>query len=615
MITESDASITSWHTCVLLQLDVLEDFFFGIHSYFQLTMLPFCFTSTTTITDGAVPIKILTEKKVVSGSLISRVKHLHFELQFLFDTLKDLTILPCGHTMHFACLKDMEQHHRVEVLDDVTDISCPVCSKSICDLSDVWKNLDLELSVERPSNMKKYVAGLGSTQGLVAAVVIGLDVHFVCGQLGPAAIAFLDQPFKCRPSPCEVVINVMWEGVHSAHGCLLLWWVPRDTVVSGQVLIKVQKRFLAICVEPTDNGNRENGRSEKGSSAGAEIRLKRVRLEVKRAETALGGNQATVSEDRNTRDGKKNGEPVVIYLREFLEHSGSFTGNKPLVKVYANHHSKDVNNCIPSLTIHSHRLFKVGITVVRDAGCSSLLGNTSLGQSTIRGVGNKGWCSTRAANIVFIHILERSSCYSSMLNKVFIKDTDKSQRIKELIHLAKVNFSEAMSSLERQEPKDVTGTKTQFQTSFTGLLLSVFADNKALELSGTEVGGELLIGNGHVEKFEGISEMEETKIAQPEADNEGEGNTESGELELNAEETKEHAETEDGLQESQSVVMDDVQDDKKTKNRSAECGTGVEVADVRDNDEKETQVGDVAVESIGPLMTMNRSVDDISSWK
>ncbi|PWA94064.1 CHY-type/CTCHY-type/RING-type Zinc finger protein [Artemisia annua] len=57
--------------------------------------------------------------------------------EFLFDTLKDLSILPCGHTMHLACLKEMEQHHRY---------SCPVCSKSICD-SDVWKKLDHEIEV------------------------------------------------------------------------------------------------------------------------------------------------------------------------------------------------------------------------------------------------------------------------------------------------------------------------------------------------------------------------------------------------------------------------------------------------------------------------------------
>ncbi|XP_024982797.1 E3 ubiquitin-protein ligase RZFP34 isoform X2 [Cynara cardunculus var. scolymus] len=56
--------------------------------------------------------------------------------EFLFDTLKDLTMLPCGHTMHLGCLKEMEQHHRY---------SCPICSKSICDLSDMWRKLDNEV--------------------------------------------------------------------------------------------------------------------------------------------------------------------------------------------------------------------------------------------------------------------------------------------------------------------------------------------------------------------------------------------------------------------------------------------------------------------------------------
>lgn len=40
----------------------------------------------------------------------------------------------------------------------------------------------------------------------------------------------------------------------------------------------------------------------------------------------LGKSQAVVSEERKDKDGKKNGESVVIQLREFLEHSGSFTG-------------------------------------------------------------------------------------------------------------------------------------------------------------------------------------------------------------------------------------------------------------------------------------------------
>ncbi|KAJ0807240.1 putative regulator of K+ conductance, cation/H+ exchanger, NAD(P)-binding domain superfamily [Helianthus annuus] len=44
------------------------------------------------------------------------------------------------------------------------------------------------LSVERLSSMKKYVFGLGSVQVLSTAAMVGLVVHFVCGQLGPAAI-------------------------------------------------------------------------------------------------------------------------------------------------------------------------------------------------------------------------------------------------------------------------------------------------------------------------------------------------------------------------------------------------------------------------------------------
>ncbi|EXC31811.1 hypothetical protein L484_020638 [Morus notabilis] len=42
--------------------------------------------------------------------------------QFLFDSTEMISILPCG----LECLKEMELHHRY---------SCPVCSKSVCDMS------------------------------------------------------------------------------------------------------------------------------------------------------------------------------------------------------------------------------------------------------------------------------------------------------------------------------------------------------------------------------------------------------------------------------------------------------------------------------------------------
>ncbi|TYK24178.1 E3 ubiquitin-protein ligase MIEL1 isoform X2 [Cucumis melo var. makuwa] len=53
--------------------------------------------------------------------------------EFLFDTTKDISVLPCGHTIHLECAKEMESHFQY---------SCPVCSKSICDMSRLWVKLD-----------------------------------------------------------------------------------------------------------------------------------------------------------------------------------------------------------------------------------------------------------------------------------------------------------------------------------------------------------------------------------------------------------------------------------------------------------------------------------------
>ncbi|KAH6818878.1 CHY-type/CTCHY-type/RING-type Zinc finger protein [Perilla frutescens var. frutescens] len=57
--------------------------------------------------------------------------------EFLFDSMKNITVLPCGHTIHLECVREMELHRRY---------SCPVCSKSICDMSNVWRKLDEEIA-------------------------------------------------------------------------------------------------------------------------------------------------------------------------------------------------------------------------------------------------------------------------------------------------------------------------------------------------------------------------------------------------------------------------------------------------------------------------------------
>ncbi|CAL0323124.1 unnamed protein product [Lupinus luteus] len=57
--------------------------------------------------------------------------------EYLFETTKDILVLPCGHTIHKCCLEEMRKH---------LQYACPLCSKSIYDMSKVWEKLDLEIA-------------------------------------------------------------------------------------------------------------------------------------------------------------------------------------------------------------------------------------------------------------------------------------------------------------------------------------------------------------------------------------------------------------------------------------------------------------------------------------
>ncbi|XP_002965961.2 probable E3 ubiquitin-protein ligase RZFP34 [Selaginella moellendorffii] len=56
---------------------------------------------------------------------------------YLFDSISDITVLRCGHTIHSECLREMTLH---------AQFSCPVCSKSVCDMSSAWERLDQEIA-------------------------------------------------------------------------------------------------------------------------------------------------------------------------------------------------------------------------------------------------------------------------------------------------------------------------------------------------------------------------------------------------------------------------------------------------------------------------------------
>ncbi|PWA37470.1 Rubredoxin-type fold [Artemisia annua] len=39
---------------------------------------------------------------------------MHHDCPYLFDSVDDVTAMPCGHTIHKKCLKDMQQHSQVQ---------------------------------------------------------------------------------------------------------------------------------------------------------------------------------------------------------------------------------------------------------------------------------------------------------------------------------------------------------------------------------------------------------------------------------------------------------------------------------------------------------------------
>lgn len=57
--------------------------------------------------------------------------------EFLFESRSDITVMPCGHTIHMNCLKEMREHYQY---------ACPLCLKSVCDMSKVWEKYDMEIA-------------------------------------------------------------------------------------------------------------------------------------------------------------------------------------------------------------------------------------------------------------------------------------------------------------------------------------------------------------------------------------------------------------------------------------------------------------------------------------
>ncbi|PHU06299.1 hypothetical protein BC332_22788 [Capsicum chinense] len=74
-----------------------------------------------------------------SHTCIERAMHHNCPVcfEYVFDTTKNVISLPCGHTMHLECVLQMEGYFQY---------SCPLCSRSYCDMSSIWEQLDQEVA-------------------------------------------------------------------------------------------------------------------------------------------------------------------------------------------------------------------------------------------------------------------------------------------------------------------------------------------------------------------------------------------------------------------------------------------------------------------------------------
>ncbi|KAL6785870.1 hypothetical protein ACKKBG_A00510 [Auxenochlorella protothecoides x Auxenochlorella symbiontica] len=57
--------------------------------------------------------------------------------EYLFESVQPTAVLPCGHTIHSSCLKELERSDSVSVC-----ACCPICKRSLQDNSATWRYLD-----------------------------------------------------------------------------------------------------------------------------------------------------------------------------------------------------------------------------------------------------------------------------------------------------------------------------------------------------------------------------------------------------------------------------------------------------------------------------------------
>ncbi|WOG83752.1 hypothetical protein DCAR_0102930 [Daucus carota subsp. sativus] len=71
--------------------------------------------------------------------------------EFLFDSVKGTLIMNCGHTIHSDCFAEMTVQNQYR---------CPICSKSVGDMSTIWQRLDMEVQATPMPHEYRYEVGI-----------------------------------------------------------------------------------------------------------------------------------------------------------------------------------------------------------------------------------------------------------------------------------------------------------------------------------------------------------------------------------------------------------------------------------------------------------------------
>ena len=106
--------------------------------------------------------------------------------EYLFDSVRPTAVLPCGHTIHSDCLKEMEKNRQ---------LACPICMKSYDDLAPVQSHL-----LPEAFGCKGWLTRKVATVAELDAALDAIDAHD-----GAAYIEVMIPDEESQPLPDDVI--------------------------------------------------------------------------------------------------------------------------------------------------------------------------------------------------------------------------------------------------------------------------------------------------------------------------------------------------------------------------------------------------------------------------